>query len=136
MEDLNVDKGIKAGAFGTVLAVVVNIFLPVDLDFVPSFIVAIFVVYVFRLETLKDGLVATFMIYIFNEGILNTVGLALLYFSNEPYPMITIDSWLILSPIIAAISTLVAGYIGIWLAKTRKPSPESLQPIPPEMQSV
>ena len=90
-----------------------------------SFIVAIFVVSVFRLETLKDGLVATFMIYIFNEGILNTVGLALLYFSNEPYPMITIDSWLILSPIISAISTLVAGYIGIWLAKTRKPAPES-----------
>lgn len=130
------DKCIKAGVFGTSLAIIVNLFSPVYLYFVPSLLVAIFVVYVFRLETLKDGLVTVFMTYIFNDGILTTASLALLYLTNESYPSITIDTWVILSPIVSAASAVIAAYIGVWLAKTRKPIQESPQPIPPEMQSV
>jgi pheromone shutdown protein TraB len=120
MEDSKVDKSIKAGVFATSLAIIVNLF----------------VVYVFRLETLKDGLVTVFMTYIFNDGILTTTFLALLYLTNEPYPPITIDTWIILSPIVSAVSAVIAAYIGVWLAKTRKPIQESPQPIPLEMQSV
>jgi hypothetical protein len=58
---------------------------------------AILAIYIFRLGTLKDGLVAAFMTYIFADGILGTIGLATLYFASEPYPSFNVDIWTMLS---------------------------------------
>jgi hypothetical protein len=121
-----VDPSIKAGVSGFLLAVVINLFSPVYLDFVPSFLAAILVIYIFRLGTLKDGLVAAFMTYIFTEGILGTIGLATLYFASEPYPSFNVDIWTMFSPIVSAVTAVIAGYIGIRLAQKKKTARELL----------
>jgi pheromone shutdown protein TraB len=134
------DQSIKAGILGFVLAVMVNAFSPVYLDWVPAFVVAIFAIYVYRLSTLKDGLVTAFMTYIFSNGILGTLTLATYYASNEQYPAFTVDPYTMLSPVITATSAVIAAYVGVWLAKKRTPPPQRTQPqptdIPPELQTV
>jgi len=122
------NPSIKAGISGFLVAIVINLFSPVYLDFVPSFLAAILVIFVYGLDTFRDGLVAAFMTYIFNEGILGTISLAILYSSNEPYPSINIDIWTMLSPIVSAITAVIAGYIGVWLALKKKP-PRELLPL-------
>lgn len=124
------DRSIKAGVSGFLLAVVINLFSPVYLYFIPSFLVAILVIYIFRLGTLKDGLVAAFMTYIFTDGILGTIVLAMSYFANEPYPSFDVDVWTMLSPIVSAVTAVIAGYIGVRLAQKRK-SARELPPSPP-----
>jgi hypothetical protein len=132
------DRSIKAGVYGFLLAVVINLFLPVSLpmylSFVPSFLVAILAIYVFRLETLKDGLVAAFMTYIFTDGILDTIGLAIWY--NKLYPSFNVDVLTMLSPIVSAVTAVIAGYIGIRLAQKRKPAQELPPPPPPQLPPV
>ena len=130
------DRSIKAGVSGFLLAVVINLFSPIYLDFVPSFLVAILAIYIFRLGTLKDGLVAAFMTYIFSDGILGTISLATLYFANEPYPSFDVDVWTMFSPIVSAVTAVIAGYIGVRLAQKRKPAQELPAPIPPQLPPV
>lgn len=134
------DQSIKAGILGVVLAVMVNVFSPVYLDWVPSFLVAILAIYIYRLSTLKDGLITAFMTYAFNQGILGTLTLAVYYTRNEQYPAFTVDAYTMLSPIITAISAVIAAYIGVWLAKKRTPPPQRTQQqstdIPRELQTV
>ena len=130
------DQSIKAGVYGFLLAVVINLFSPIYLDFIPSFLVAILVIYIFRLGALKDGLVAAFMTYIFNDGILNTMGLASYYFANESIPSFNVDVWTMLSPIVSAVTAVIAGYIGVRLAQKRKPARELPAPIPPQLPPV
>jgi hypothetical protein len=124
LEARNMDSSIKAGVTGFLLAVIINLLSPIYLDFAPSFLAAFLAIYIFRLGTLKDGLVAAFMTYIFNDGILGTISLATLYFANEPYPSINIDIWTMLSPIVSAATAVIAGYIGARLAQKRRPAQE------------
>ena len=121
----------SAGIFGFLLAIIINLFSPINLYFVPSFLAAIIAVYAFRLETLRDGLVAVFMTYIFNDGILNTLGLATYYFTNTPIEAFNVDVWTMFSPIVSAVSAVVAAYIGILFAQSRRPAKE----LPPIVQS-
>lgn len=130
------DQSIKAGVYGFLLAVVINLFSPIYLDFVPSFLVAILAIYIFRLGALKDGLVAAFMTYIFTDGILGTIVLATSYFANEPYPSFNVDIWIMLSPVVQAVTAVIAGYIGVRLAQKRKPARELPAPIPPQLPPV
>jgi uncharacterized membrane protein YdcZ (DUF606 family) len=130
------DRSIKAGVCGFLLAVVINLFSPIYLDFIPSFLVAILAIYIFRLGTLKDGLVAAFMTYIFTDGILGTIVLATSYFANQPYGPFNIDVWTMFSPIVSAVTAVIAGYIGVWLAQKRKPARELPAPIPPQLPPV
>ena len=130
------DRSIKAGVSGFLLAVVINLFSPIYLDFVPSFLVAILAIYIFRLGTLKDGLVAAFMTYIFSDGILGTISLATLYFANEPYPSFDVDVWTMFSPIVSAVTAVIAGYIGVRLAQKRKPARELPLSLPPQLPPV
>jgi ABC-type Mn2+/Zn2+ transport system permease subunit len=116
------DRSIKSGVFGFVLSVIINLLSPVYLYFVPSFLVAILVVYIYRLETVKEGLVAAFMTYVFSDGILGTITLATYYFTNEPYPSFNIDVWTMFSPVVSAVTAVIAGYIGVWLVQKRKPA--------------
>ena len=130
------DRSIKAGVSGFLLAVVINLFSPIYLDFVPSFLVAILAIYIFRLGTLKDGLVAAFMTYIFSDGILGTISLAMLYLANEPYPSFNVDVWTMFSPIVSAVTAVIAGYIGVRLAQKRKPARELPLSPPPQLPPV
>jgi len=133
------DQSIKAGVYGFLLAVVINLFSlfsSIYFDFIPSFLAAIFVIYIFRLGTLKDGLVAAFMTYIFNDGILNTMGLASYYFANESIPSFNVDVWTMLSPIVSAVTAVIAGYIGVRLAQKRKPARELPPSSPPQLPPV
>ena len=123
------DRSIESGILGFSLAVGINLFLPVYLYFIPSFLAAILAIYVFRLGELRDGLVAAFMTYIFGDGILSTITLATFYFANEPYPSFTVDVWIMLSPIVSAVTAVIAGFIGVRLAQRRKPAPELPQVI-------
>jgi uncharacterized membrane protein len=130
------DRSIKAGVSGFLLAVVINLFSPIYLDFVPSFLVAILAIYIFRLGALKDGLVVAFMTYIFSNGILGTIVLATSYFANEPYPSFNVDVWTMFSPIVTAVTAVIAGYIGVWLAQKRKPAQELPLSPPPQLPPV
>ena len=128
------DPSIKAGVSGFLLAIAINLLSPVYLDLVPSFLVAILVIYVFRLGTLKDGLVAAFMTYIFTDGILSTIALATSYFANEPYPSFNVDIWTMLSPMVSAATAVIAAYIGIQLAQKGR-RPQELPPLIPPQSS-
>jgi membrane-associated HD superfamily phosphohydrolase len=134
------DTSIRAGIFGFVLVIIVDLFLPVpsDLSFLPPFLIAMLVIYTFRLRTLKDGLIASFMTYIISEGIVDTIALATYYLTNQIQQSFTIDIGTILSPILWAGTAVLAGYLGIRLSKTRQPLPrqESEPTIPRELQSV
>jgi hypothetical protein len=129
------DRSIKAGVYGFLLSIIINLFSPIYLYFIPSFFAAILVIYIFRLEALKDGLVAAFMTYIFSDGILSTIVLATWYLANKPYPSFNVDIWTMLSPIVSAVTALITGYIGVWLVQKMKPArelpPTSPQPLPP-----
>jgi len=122
------DRSVMSGVFGFSLAVVINLFSPIYLYFIPSFLAAILAIAFFRLGELREGLVAAFMTYIFTDGILGTITLAILYFMNEPYPSFNVDVWIMLSPIVSAVTAVIAGFIGVRLAQRRKPAPE-LPPI-------
>jgi len=113
------DQSIKVGIVGTVLAVIVNLANPLYLSFLPTFIIATIVIFIYRLGRLKDGLIAAFIIYIFDEGILTTLYLALLYAANQPYPAVAIDPTMVISPILSTISAVMAAVIGAWLARKR-----------------
>jgi len=93
-------------------------------------------VFIFRLEALKDGLLASFMTYIFNQGVVGTIGLATYYIANEPYEL-TVDLLLVFSPIVTSITALIAGYVGVQLVKRTKPIHELQQPsLPPPLPPV
>ena len=130
------DIAIRAGILGFLVALIINLFSPVYLYFFPSFLVAILAVYFFRLGTLKDGLVASFMIYIFNDGLLGTISLATLYAENKPYPSFNIDVWTMFTPLVEAVTAVIAAYVGVWLTKVRKPPPGLPSAAAPQLPPV
>jgi hypothetical protein len=130
------DQSIKAGVFGFALAIIINLFSPAYLDFIPSFLAAILAIYIFRLGTFKEGLLVAFMTYIFNEGILGTIGLATLYFANEPYPSFNVDLWIMFSRIVSAVTAVIAGYIGVWFVQKMKRAQESSPPVEPQLSPI
>jgi len=145
IEVWNVDRSIKAGIFGFILVVVVYFFLPpvpsyvnFYLNFVPQFLVSLLVIYIFRLKAFKDGLVAALLTYIVSYGIVESLSFALLYSENKIQQPFTIDAGVITLPIIWAGTAVLAGYLGVWIAKMRQPSPtkEQQPTIPRELQSV
>lgn len=135
------DRSIGAGILGIVLATIINISIIISppLDWLPTFIIVIIVIFVYRLGTVKDGLIAAFMTYIFSQAIIDTLVIADYYTSNRTYTL-TITAYLLPDPIITAISALIAAYTGVWLARKRTPPPLKTQPqqsdIPPDLQTV
>src|SRR3990170_6921313 len=117
------DRCLRAGTYGALIALLFGLFSPVYLYFFPSFLAAIFAIYVSRLVTLREGLVASFMAYVFSEGILNAIVAATFYMTNEPYTL-TIDIWIVVSPLASAFSALIAGYVGVWIVQKIKPARE------------
>jgi hypothetical protein len=126
------DTCIKAGVSGFLVSVVINLLSPIYLDLIPSFLVAILVTYIFNLRTFKEGLVAAFMTYIFTDGILNTIALATYYVANETYPSFTVNVWIMLSPVVSAVTAVIAAYVGVQFAQKMKPTQELPPVIPPQ----
>ena len=135
------DQSVKAGIIGIVLAVFVDFSVVIQppLDFLPIFLVVVFVIFIFRLVTVKDGLIAAFMTYFFNQTIVDTIELAYFYTKNETYTL-TVTQSILVDPLITAASAVIAAYVGVWLAKKRTPPPRKTQQqstdIPPELQTV
>jgi hypothetical protein len=119
------DRSITAGITGFLVAIAINVLSPVNLYFLPSFLVSILIIYYFRLGTLREGLVAAFMTYIFTDGVYQTIAGAIYY--NQQYSF-HVDAWTVVSPIVSAITAVIAAYIGVLFAKARKPA-EELPPI-------
>ena len=134
---LNMDRSIRVGVSGFLMALTINFLTSGLLYFIPSFLASIFVIYLYRIETVKDGLITAFMTYIFNDGVLGAIVLATYYFENMPYTLY-VDIWLIFYPVANAVTALIAGYVGIWFVHKMKqervlPPPP---PIPPSMEPV
>ena len=129
------DRCIRAGIYGALIAFALNMVSPVYLYFFPSFLAAIFAIFVSRLVTLREGLVASFMTYVFSDGILNAIVAATFYITNEPYTL-TIDIWIILSTLASAFSALIAGYVGVSIAQRIKPARELPPSLPPPLPPV
>jgi uncharacterized membrane protein YfcA len=91
-------------------------------------VVSILVIFIFGLDTLKEGLVASFMTYLFTIGITSTVAGAIYYYANEQY-VLTFDVYTVVSPILTAMTAVIAAYVGVWLAKKRKPQQQTTLPI-------
>jgi hypothetical protein len=129
------DRCIRAGIYGALIAFSLSLVSPVYLYFFPSFIAAIFAIYVSRLVTFREGLVASFMTYVFSEGIMNAIVAATFYMTNEPYTL-TIDIGIVVSPLASAFSALIAGYVGVWIVQKIKPARELPQSLPPPLPPV
>jgi hypothetical protein len=129
------DRCIRAGIYGALIAFSLSVVSPVYLYFFPSFLAAIFAIYVSRLVTLREGLVASFMTYVFSEGIMNVIVAATFYMTSEPYTLI-IDIWIVLSPLASAFSALIAGYVGVWIVQKIKPARELPPSLPPPLPPV
>jgi hypothetical protein len=129
------DQSIKAGIFGVIVVIFIDSLSPINLDFILPFLAAILAIYIYRLVTLKDGLVAAFMTYIISYGILSTIALATFYLEKQPYTL-SVDIWIVFDPIVTAITALIAGYIGVWLVQKRKRTREAPQPLPPQLPPV
>jgi hypothetical protein len=124
------DRSIKAGIAGLALAVIINltISLPLYLEFVPSFLAAIIAIFIFKVGTFKDGLVATLITYFFNDQILNSIGLALYYVEKKQY-ILTVDTSAVFSSVIEALTAIVAAYVAVRVVQGMKPKKESLSPL-------
>ena len=127
------DRSIRAGITGLSIALLINLFSPVDLVFVPSFLASILAIYILRVVTFREGLITSLLTYAFNGGVLGTLSLATLYFENKPYTL-TVDVLTVFLPLASSITALIATYIGVQLVQRTKPSremPPPIQPIPP-----
>jgi len=127
------DRCISAGISGALLSIFVNLF--VGLYFIPSFIAAILFIYAARLQTLREGLVTSFMTFIFSDAILNTIVALSFYLTGETYSL-TIDIWIVLATILSPFFAVLAGYIGVRLVGTLKPTREMPQSLPPPLPPV
>jgi len=127
------DRCIIAGISGALLSLLINLF--VYLYFIPSFVAAILFIYSSRLLTLREGLVASFMTFIFSDAILNTYAAATYYLTNTPYTL-TIDIWIVLTTFISPFFAVLAGYIGYRLASRLKPTREMPPSLPPPLPPV
>lgn len=130
------DRCVNAGISGALLSLFISLFLsfilPVYLYFLPSFLAALFAIYVSRLGTTREGLVAALMTFILGDGVFNTLNNAAYYFStSEPYTFV-VDLGIVVSPILSALFALLAGYLGVLLVGRGKSTQEMAQPpMPP-----
>jgi hypothetical protein len=127
------DQAIKAGISGFVIAVIISVISPVDLDFMPELLASVIAIYIFGLKTFKDGLLVALITYLFSLGVLGSITLAIYFIPNEPFNL-TLNAWMVLDQIVTPLSALFAAFIGVWLAKSRRlpeAQPRPPAPIPP-----
>ena len=127
------DKSIRAGVIGFSFSLIMNMFSPTNLFFVPSFLGSILAIYLLRIETFKDGLITSLLTYLFNDAVLGSLILATAYIENQPYTF-TVDILTVFIPILSAVTAVISTYVGVKLvrrAKTNQRLPPQIKPIPP-----
>lgn len=129
------DEITKAGIAGFVIAVVIDIFSPLDLLFVPPFVASIIAIYFFELKTVKHAVLVAFIIYIFPDWMWGSIGVVALLISGVSITY-TVDIWLTLNQVLAPITALLAGLVGAELAERKRrattlPRLPSTIPVPP-----
>jgi len=112
-------RSLKAGVYGVLFSLSVNLFSPIYVYFLPSFLAVILVMYLFRVGTLKDGLITAYTTYIASDSILSTLGLALLFSENGSYVWGG-TIWDVFLPIVNLLSALIAAYVGVLIVRKRK----------------
>jgi ABC-type glycerol-3-phosphate transport system permease component len=127
------DRCVNAGISGALLSLFINVFSPVYLYFIPSFVAAVVFIYVSRLRTTREGLVTSLMTFVLGDGIFNTLNNAIYYLTtSEPY-VFSVDIVVVVSPILSAFFAVLAGYIGARLVGRVRPTQEMPQPpMPPQ----
>lgn len=116
-------KTLMAGAIGTFLSILINVFFP-SLYFLPSFIASLVAIYFFKLRSFNETLVASLMIYLFTDGILGILILGMFYYAtNTPFEFsLGVPSlWDVLSYILSPITAFLAGYLGVVMSSGRPP---------------
>lgn len=127
------ERSIRAGILGLAISVLITAFVPANLYFLPSFIASLIAIYLTRLTSFRDGLLAALMTYFFTSAVNDTIVAAFYYSSNEVYTL-TIDLSIVVFPAMNIVSALLAAYLGARLGQRAKPAPElppPLKPLPP-----
>jgi len=108
------------GLIGAFLSTMISTFSPgIDLYFLPSFVSSIFIIYVYRVNEFKESLIATFVVYLFADGILGTLVLGQYYFLNETIA-ITPQLWDVVVYPLNPVSAFIAAYIGARVSPRRR----------------
>lgn len=130
------NRSIGAGITASLLAITLNLLIP--LPFVPSFIAAILVIYVFGLASVNEGLLVAFMTYVFSDGVTGAIILTDLYLRGQPYTF-DIDPYILTVQIIYPFTAVIAGYVGAKLVQKFKPATKETQPpssFPPPQEPI
>jgi len=125
------ERSIRAGILGSIISIIITLFTPYYLFFLPSFFASIIAIYFSRLTEMRDCLLVAFMTYFISSAVNNAVVAALFYAS--PYSVI-IDLSIVVAPLLDIVTAFLAAYIGVRIAQRAKPVPElpqTLKPLPP-----
>jgi len=125
IEDHSVTRILTAGLFGAFLSVMINSLSPMgNLYFLPSFLSSIFIIYLYKVNNIKEALAIAFAIYLFADGVIAALILGYCYFNHEPYSKM-IEGWIpelweVLLYTLNPVSAFLAGYIGARLTSRAK----------------
>lgn len=114
----NAQKYLFIGLIGAFLSVMINTFSMINLYFVPSFLSSIFVIYIYRVNRLKDSLVSVFAVYLFADGIIGTLILGQYYVLNTSITITPEILDVILYPF-SPISAFISAYLGVKISPKR-----------------
>ncbi len=102
--------------FGDVLATISNSFY-----FIPSFVASVVVIFVYRINDVKDSLIASLTIYLFAEGIIGALVLGQYYILQTPYEVFwEPEIWEVALYSFAPISAIMAAYLGVKIGPKKK----------------
>ncbi|MEM1997122.1 MAG: zinc ribbon domain-containing protein [Candidatus Bathyarchaeia archaeon] len=116
---------LRLGLMGSFLSLAISVLAgPVNLYFVPSFLLALAVIYFSRLNRLKDAVIVAMAIYLFTDAIITGLFLGTIYASNQTlaeyyngYMPTIID---VLMYTISPIMAIIAGYVGFKISPRKK----------------
>jgi len=116
-------RDVSIGIFGAFLSAMILLLSPprINLYFIPSFLSAILVIYLYRINDIRDALIVAFSVYLFTNGILGAAILGSLYLQGMPYN----TDWIpqlydVILYTFEPISAFIAGYIGVKVSPARK----------------
>jgi hypothetical protein len=112
-----------AGLLGGFLSITLSSF--VNLYFISSFLTSILVIYIFRINGLRDATITSLATYLFADGLFGVLLLGELYIAritlSEVYSTVGVPGLLdVISYGVSPFSAFLAGYIGKTLTPSRK----------------
>lgn len=116
-------RDLSIGIFGAFLSTMIFFLSPprINLYFLPSFLSTIFVIYVYRINDIKDALIVASSVYLFTNGILGAAILGSCFMEGIPYNTNWIPQlWEVILYTFEPVSAFIAGYIGVRLSPAKK----------------